>query len=318
MDKDDAMTMFRLTLVACALAMCLAGCRSRPPEGKPQVVATIFPLQDVTRQIAGDDAQVDSLLPPGRSPHGYSLTTQQVEALGKARLMIMVGKGIDEWAERAVGARGGELAVLRLINDEQLSQHLKKSDDEHEGHEGHRHDHGDHGDIDDPHIWLDPVFMQRFCRLIADKLAGMDAAHKDQYFQRRDDYIQKLKELDAEYARELAPFKGQKIVTYHTAFTYICRRYGLEQVNMYTAAGEAFGTDTERQDRIVKMLESRQVKVIFLEPQYQLQSGLKERLEKAKVKIAVLDPQGDPRKTGYDSYIALMRSNLKTIVESLR
>ena len=49
--------------------LALAGCAPAAPPGKPLVVATIYPLWEFARQVAGDRADVVALVPAGVEPH---------------------------------------------------------------------------------------------------------------------------------------------------------------------------------------------------------------------------------------------------------
>jgi len=77
----------------------------------PRVAATIFPLHDIVRQVAGSVADVVLVLPPGGSPHTFEPTPATVRALSDASLMFVVGHGLDDWAARL--ARGA--GVPRLV-----------------------------------------------------------------------------------------------------------------------------------------------------------------------------------------------------------
>ena len=96
-----------------------AGCSRTPApsrEGPFQVAASIFPLADAAREVGGENVTVTTLLPAGRSPHGYQLKPRQVEAVASARLLLVVGLGMDEWAEQAARVSGGRLEVLRMAD----------------------------------------------------------------------------------------------------------------------------------------------------------------------------------------------------------
>ena len=57
---------------------------SRPggqPEPTTKVAATIFPIYDIARNVAGDKAEVVLITPPGASPHTFEITAEQIRTV---------------------------------------------------------------------------------------------------------------------------------------------------------------------------------------------------------------------------------------------
>src|SRR5512139_561685 len=105
-----------------------------------RVVATIFPLADVVRQVGGDEVEVVTLLPPGASPHTFEPTPEQARQVATARVFVDVGAGLDGWAARLRAARTEPLIVVTATAGVTLL------DGDHHG--------------GDPHVWLDPVLVR--------------------------------------------------------------------------------------------------------------------------------------------------------------
>ncbi len=290
----------------------LGGCsdeKSQPPSAaaRLEVVATIFPLADVARQIGGPSVNVGCLLRAGQSPHDFSPQAEQAEMLARARLLIMVGLGVDEWAGRAAAAaKARGLAVLRLAElggPDSPATSAGQADSDHVGHER------------DPHVWLDPVQMRGFAADIAEALSRADPEHRQDYLRRRDAYVAQLEALDREYRTALAPLKGKAFLTFHPAFSYMAERYGLKQFSLHTADAAGFGPD--RLDKAVAFIRANRVRAIFAEPQFPAEK-LRALADQTGAAIGRLDPLGSPASPGYDSYLALMRSNLQALAGGLK
>src|SRR5262249_15291237 len=114
-------------------------------EAALRVVATIYPIADIVQQIGNGAVEVETLLPPGASPHTFEPTPAQMRSVADARLLVRVGAGLDDWTEKLLAARNPALAVLTLTEGVQLLGLT----DEHAGGRG-----------GDPHIWLDPVLVR--------------------------------------------------------------------------------------------------------------------------------------------------------------
>ena len=76
-------------LIAAAL---VAGCAQAPPgpaaPERVQVVATTAILGDLARQVAGDRADVVTLVPPGADPHSYEPSLRDVRSIAYAQVAL--------------------------------------------------------------------------------------------------------------------------------------------------------------------------------------------------------------------------------------
>jgi zinc transport system substrate-binding protein len=320
-----------LSLWAALVLTGAAGCGEapRPPRtaGKVAVVASIFPLADVAQQVGGEDVAVTALLPPGQSPHEYEPQPRQAEELTRAHLLLIVGPGIDLWAERSAAAAAQANPRLRtLVMTKVLREPMIRVKEEGAEAAGGpeaktpppaaaaAHGHG-HEEGDDPHVWLDPVRMQEFVRALAKTLSEIDPAHAAAYARRASAYDAQLKELDQEYARALANVPRREFVSFHAAFTYAAARYGLKQAALFDPDVMEFGP--KRMEQVADFMKQYKIKTIFAQPQYPVER-LESLAKAAGAKIGRLDDIGNPAVPGYDSYLNLMRSNLKVLVESLK
>jgi len=311
---------FRAAIMAAATVLAACGCSREgpsPPDsaGKIQVVATIFPIADVARQVGGSRVEVHCLLDSGQEPHRFSPKMRQIELLAKARLVVTIGMGIDAWADQALQrARKGKIEVLELASSKEFRE-LPEDPSDSDDH-GHYEDAGArHHHAGDPHVWLDPVFMQAFVASIARELSRIDPEHAGQYSERAAAYTAELGKLDEEYRTVLGGVARRHFVTIHPAFTYVARRYGLVAMSLYNTDMAGFGP--KKHEQIDAFVRRHNVRAIFAEPQ--LANETVQRLaEKTGVRVRTLDPMGNPNVKGYDTYLAMMRSNLRALESALR
>ena len=77
----------RLLLVILAVLVSIStgcnGCKGKTSD-RTKVAVSIFPLYDIVRRIAGPDADVSLVLPPGHSEHTFDPTPKEVDAAFKA------------------------------------------------------------------------------------------------------------------------------------------------------------------------------------------------------------------------------------------
>jgi hypothetical protein len=113
------------------LALLAPACGGDTPsdDGRLRVVTGAYPLAEVAERVGGDLVHVENLTPPGVEPHDLELTTDDLEALLTADIVLFVGAGFQPavrtpsrrrrarwWTSRrrghAVRRRGGRSACL--------------------------------------------------------------------------------------------------------------------------------------------------------------------------------------------------------------
>ena len=298
------MVAVRAGLVLALLAALLGGmaCKQEESSDRLTVVATIFPLADFVKNVAGDKVEVITLLRPGDSPHTYEPTSRDMKAVARATLLVVNGAGLDFWVEKLKSAASDnmvELDTSAILEKEGLLL----SGDEHEGGVN-------------PHYWLDPVLAQMQVEAIAAALVAADPGNKDSYLGNAADYIAELKSLDAEIKSETESFSSREFITFHPAWTYFARRYGLVEAAVIE---EAPGKEPSAKyiEHVIDVAKALKVKAIFAEPQFSTKVA-DAIADGSGAKVLLLDPIGGPGLAGRDSYIALMRYDVGQMGEAMK
>ena len=308
----------RFTLLGAMVfaAVFAAGCRRGTPPATPSgegVVVTIFPLYDLVRQVAGPDIKVTLLVPPGVSEHGYSPSPADVKALNGAAILVANG-GLDDWIASAHldrAASGGQ----RLVHLMGLLGHdlgpFGGSEDGHD-HAGDEHDHDECAS--NPHVWLVPANASKLVKRIADELTSLYPDKAEGISEREEKVQQQLAAIAVEYELALEAIADRRIITYHDAFNPLAEAYGLEVVATVMNM-EMHDVTPARLQEVRRHIEQGGVRAVFIEPQYS--SAAAQSLSNL-VTLRLLDPLGDPNRAGYETYDAMMRSNLDNLVKGLR
>jgi zinc transport system substrate-binding protein len=223
-----------------ALLVFLAGCQQAsgpaPDPPKPLVVTTIYPLYEFARQVAGDRAEVVSLIPPGIEPHHWEPAPAEIVRVQGARVLVYNGAGLEGWIDRLLAGLPEATVVVESTAGLPLAQA-----DLPQRHGGHGHDHGATAarkaetavapvGVPDPHVWLDPVLAQAQVEAIRAALVRAEPAHADAFDDNARRFTARLAALHDAYEAGLAQCGRRDIVVSHAAFTYLARRYGLLQV----------------------------------------------------------------------------------------
>ena len=64
-----------------------------------KVVSTFLPITLFTEAVAGECAEVTSLIPPNLGPHDFQATPSTLTALSGAKVLVKNGLGMEEFLE---------------------------------------------------------------------------------------------------------------------------------------------------------------------------------------------------------------------------
>ena len=304
-------------------------------EEKQKVAATIFPLYDITKTIAGDKFEVVLLTPPGASPHSFEPQPSLIKKLTNAEIIFAIGHGPDHWTEKITNSL--EIPVITVdkninlleskkndhkdkkendIHDNHKDEHEDTHNehaDEHKGETEDEHDEHNHGTID-PHYWLSTKNAEQIAFNIAEELARLDADNADIYLKRAEAYQKELQVLRVALQKQIEAYDNRNVVVLHDAWNYFADEFGLNIVGSFKSL---VGEDPSPKHlvHLGEEVQDKNVSMIFIEPQ--LSSSIVKAFAKDyDLGIATMDPVGgmEERK----SYIDLMRYNVTQVTNSLR
>lgn len=309
----------RITKTAFVIALAFAG--TAFAENLP-VVASFSILGDVAKQIGGERVSVTSLVGPDQDAHAYQINSGDVKKIAAAKLVLLNGLGLEQadviravqqsrvpYAEAAQG-------ITPLKSEEEHEHHHDHDGHDHEhDHEHHHHDHGEY----DPHVWNDPVLMQKYAANVTAALTKADPAGKAYYQARLKNYSAELTKLDS-YARQsfdAVPRDKRKVLTGHDAFNYMAKRYGITFL-----APQGVSTEGEASAKtvaaIIRQIKQQGVKAVFTE---NIKDGrMVQRIAQetgAKVGGVLYSDalsKGAPAKT----YADMFRYNVKTMAGAMK
>ncbi len=322
-------------LSLCAALLALVGCGQTPQEnqGKLQVVTTVYPVYDVVKKVAGDQADVTLLVPPGAEPHDWEPTASDLKKIGQAKVFFYNGAGLEPTdqilkkeitRDATVVELSQGLDLLKLQDDDDHDHdHDHDADHHDEDHhdedhhdedhhaEGHHHHH--HGGVD-PHVWLDPQNVMKEAAVVADALAKADPTHADAYRANAKKYQDELAALDKDMDAALSSLANKNLVVSHEAFGYLAARYGLTQIGIMGVDADAEPTP-DRMAQLVEFIREHDVRTIYSEELVNPRLAEAIAAETGAV-VRVLNPieglTAAQEKAGYD-YIKLQRENLTTL-----
>jgi zinc transport system substrate-binding protein len=283
---------------------------------KVKVSASILPLGDFCRNIGGEQVEVQVLVPPGASPHVFEPSPTVVAQALDSRVLVYVGAGLDPWVARLVRIHGPkDFVVVEAVQGIPLITEVAPQPASEGDKAGHSHPAHQVHQEGNPHVWLDPVLAQDICRRIAQAFIQVDPQHQKEYDSNLSAYLDKLEKLHQEITKKVTTFRHRDYVTFHPAFAYFSKRYGLKEVGVIEAAPGREPSPRHLQ-RIITAVRNTGVNAVFAEPQ--LSPRVAEVIaQEAGVKVLFLDPLGGRPPYGGD-YLKLMRHNVAVLAQALQ
>ena len=295
--------MAAIVATATLIAACGSGASTAPDpgdaEGALKVVATTTVFADMVRNVAGDRAVVDSVIPAGAGPEDYEPKPDDARKLADADLIVSNGVGLDDFLDGLIDAAGQD-TVERLVLGEGLETITIEGEE-------------------NPHFWLDPTLVvDHYVPAISAGLAELDAEGAAIYEANATAYADRVREVDAaNLARiETIPAENRKLVTFHDAFPYFAEHYGFELVGVIV---ENVGQEPTASElaALVETVRDAGVKAVFSEAQFSpdLARTLADEAGVTQVVTTLYNDTVGPPPT--DTYLKMMEWNVNEIVEAL-
>lgn len=193
------------------------------------VLATVSMIADVATVVAGDCAEVTSLLGAGSDPHLYRATAADVAKLANAELILYVDPALEaRLAEVLEGFadRTPTVGLARVAFDE-----------------GAVIEDSDKAGAIDPHLWMDVSRWARIAPVIAGAIAAQRPGCADAMAANVESYTAQLDALHRWVGEAIGSIpEGQRmLVTAHDAFEYFSDAYGISA----SEAIEGISTESE-------------------------------------------------------------------------
>jgi zinc transport system substrate-binding protein len=290
-----------------------------------KVLTSITPVQLIASEVLAGVAQPEVLLPPGASPHQYSLRPSDVRKVKQADLIFWIGPELERFLEKTLSKT--DATVLSFLNEEEGSPHEDEAghEDEHESQHydsdetllasGHQHEGHDH-DGPDPHIWLDPMHALEMAEIIRDEAIKVAPDKQAQLENNYAEFAAGLLEKDQLIMAQLAPLNEQGFIVFHDAYSRFVQRYNLKQLGAVTInPSRKAGAKhlSELRDAVIKS----EAVCIFSEPQFS-GSILDTIASGTSIRTTELDPLGQETAPGKGAYLAFIAGFAQAFKECLQ
>lgn len=303
--------MKKLVLLGLSLsALVLSACGQEAKQEETTIVTTFYPVYEFTKQVVGDEANVELLIEAGTEVHGYEPSAKDVAIIEEADILVYANENMETWIHNFEENLEGSDSDVQLISATEGMLLLPGSEEEHDHsheEEGHSHDY-------DPHVWVSPYRAIMMVESLRDSLIEQYPDKKDVFTKNAETYLEKLEALDGAYKETLSQAKQKSFVTQHAAFAYLALDYGLSQVSVAGLTPENEPSAT-RLAELSTYIKDNAIKYIYFEET--ASSAVAETLaSETGVETAVLNPleslTDEEVKDGED-YISSMEANLEAL-----
>lgn len=295
-----------LSLLLLLLAACSNTTAGGGDKDKLQIVATYSIIADMAENIAGDKAEVYSLVPVGTDPHMYDPLPADTSKVSGADLIfyngmnLETGKGWFQDLLDVTNKNDAAFALTEAVTPIYLTEKGKESQV-------------------DPHAWLDIQNAVKYVAIITEQLSKQDPDNEAYYRSNQEKYVTELNELD-QYAKDAVqqlPQDKRILVTSEGAFKYFSQAYGLESAFIWEINTDSQGTP-EQMSRIIGIIEDNSIPALFLET-----SVNPKTMETVSAETGVpihsrifTDSVAKDGEEG-DTYLGMMQWNIDKVIEGL-
>ena len=212
------------------------------------------------------------------------------------------------------------LAIVKDVEDgrmdagdaiEAIEALTAEGEDEHAGH--------GHG-IEDPHFWFDPLRVKLVVNDIAARLSALDPDRGDTYRANASAYNVRLDELHAWTEQQVSavPEDRRLLVTSHDSLGYFANLYGFEVVGVVLSITTDVEPSAKHLIELVEEVTERGVPAVFGETTVSERLAAAVATESGAKLVRLYSGSLGLEDSGAETYIDMIRTNVKRIVEVLR
>jgi zinc/manganese transport system substrate-binding protein len=282
-------------------------------QAKLNVVATLPDFGSIAEQIGGEHVKVTSIAKGTEDPHFVDARPSYIRILNQADVLIEGGAELEiGWLpplvnnarnSKILGDAPGHVILSRgLPLLEVPAGAVDRSM-------------GDVHPLGNPHFWLDPANAKPMAARLAEVFSQLDPKNAKQYANNLAKFNAKVDKKMAEWAKQMEPYKGTKVVTYHKSFDCLLQRFGLELIGTLEPKPGIEPSPTHI-NALIPRAKSAGVKLILVET-FRPRRTPERVAKETGAKLLILPESTGGTKEAHD-YFALLDYDLSQIVSALK
>lgn len=297
----------------------LPGCNGKPSNTvdnkKINVVTTIFPQYDFTRQIARDKINLKMLIPPGAESHSYEPTPQDIINIQKSDLFIYVGGENDEWINNILSSIDtSQKTIISLVDCvDTLEENFETIAPDQEKNYGEARE-------TDEHVWTSPVNAIKITKKISEALCKIDSKNSDFYNKNANEYIKKLNTLNDNFKDLVSHSKRNTLIFGDRfPFRYFIEEYGLRYYAAFPGCASQTDTNATKMAFLIDKIKENDIPVV-LKMELSNENIARSLAEATNTKVLTIYSCHNALKDDFENgvtYLDYMNKNLNVLEEAL-
>lgn len=272
------------------------------------VISTVFVGYDLARQVGGGEANVSLLLPVGAESHTYEPTPRDIINISKCDIFICVGGESESWIDELISGENAPKKVIRMMDCVEVIT------------EEHDHEHETGKIAYDEHVWTSPNNTIKILDEIKKAFVELDGENKEIYETNHSKYRTELELLDGEFREFFGRFDDPTLV-FGDRFPlrYFANEYGIDYYSAFHGCSSESEPSAQVVAALIDKVKNENIPAVFY-------------IELSNHKVADTIAEATGAKTALfntchnvtiaefeagESYLSLMKKNLKTLKEVL-
>lgn len=216
---------------------------------KFKAVTSFTVIADIARNVAGDEAIVESITKPGAEIHDYQPTPQDIVRALDADLIFWNGLNLERWFERFLQDVKDVPNVVVSEGVEPLSIYE-----------------GPYSGKPNPHAWMSTENALIYIDNIKNAFIEHDPANASTYEENAAKYALEIEALKTELRNGLEDLHHHQryLVTSEGAFSYLAKDLGLSEVYLWPINADQQGTPQQVRN-VIDTVKEKKIPVVFSE-----------------------------------------------------
>lgn len=219
-----------------------------------EAFVSILPQQYLLETIGGDRVNVHVMVKPGQSPATFEPSPKVMSVYSKSDVYFTIGMPFEQVWIRRVASLNDNISIVKT----------QPTENDLSGHDNHLLLPGQHHSFD-PHTWLSPVLLIEQAKIIVAELSRMSVQNKNYFFNNYKELSDKVNVLHNDLLLLFKDNNKSNFVTFHPAFSYFARQYGLTQIAIEMDGKEP---SAKQISQVINRIKDKKVKYILIEKQF--------------------------------------------------
>lgn len=238
-----------ILIISLLFLICSCSVNEQYDSDKLMITATIFPQYDFARQIAGELADINMLLPAGAESHTYEPTPKDIIQIENSDIFIYTGGESDSWIDSILSTINNP--DLKIICLTKICPTLAL-------------EHSNNTHTIDEHVWTSPENAKIIAKHISECLIGIDPENSLVYENNFKNYEKKLSSLDEEF-KGIVNNSKRNILVFGDRFPFrhLTEQYNIEYISAFPGCAEETEPDISTVIKMIEKVKSENIPYVF-------------------------------------------------------